>query len=87
MSFGYGDDGQLGHGDEERQHTPKLIEALRGKKVLQISAGENHSLVLAEGGAEVLSFGSGLDGQLGRRGGEPRVRSQSHRGAAAPCPL
>ena len=30
FSCGRGDDGQLGHGDEENQRTPKLIKALRG---------------------------------------------------------
>ena len=35
MSFGCGRHGQLGHGDDENQHTPKLVEALRGKKVLK----------------------------------------------------
>ena len=64
MSFGYGRCGQLGHGDEEDQHTPKLIEALRGKKVLQVSAGGMHSLVLLEGGG-VMSFGWGAYGRLG----------------------
>ena len=31
--------GQLGHGDTQDQLLPKVVEALRGKKVLQISAG------------------------------------------------
>ena len=31
MSFGSGEAGQLGHGDAENQHPPKLIEALLGK--------------------------------------------------------
>ena len=29
LAFGCGDDGQLGHGDDENQATPKLIEALQ----------------------------------------------------------
>jgi alpha-tubulin suppressor-like RCC1 family protein len=48
----------------EDQRTPKVIEALRGEKVVAVSAGENHSLVLTEAGA-VLSFGLGDDGCLG----------------------
>ena len=64
MSFGDAREGSLGHGNEEHQHTPKLIEALRGKRVLQVSGGDGHSLVLLEEGG-VMSFGSGADGQLG----------------------
>ena len=63
-SFGDGFQGQLGHGDNKRQTLPKLIEAMRGKKVVQVSAGTYHSLVLTESG-EVYSFGDGLQGQLG----------------------
>jgi alpha-tubulin suppressor-like RCC1 family protein len=54
----------LGHGDEENQLTPKVIEALRGERVVAVSAGGAHSLVLTEAGA-VLSFGDGGEGQLG----------------------
>ena len=63
-SSGYGGWFVLGHGDEENQPLPKLIEALRGKKVLQVSAGGYHSLVLLEGGG-VMSFGRGAIGRLG----------------------
>ena len=64
MSFGFGEDGRLGHGDMEHQHTPNLTQALRGKEVLQVSAGYLHSLVLLEGGG-VMSFGDERDGRLG----------------------
>ena len=63
-SFGDGSDGRLGHGDQEDQNLPKLIEAMRGKRVVQVSAGGYHSLVLTESG-EVYSFGNGRYGQLG----------------------
>ena len=65
LSFGYGGRGQLGHGGQEIQLTPKPIAALRGKKVLQVSAGQGHSLVLLEGGT-AMSFGDGHVGGLHR---------------------
>ena len=37
-SFGIGEDGRIGHGDEEDQSLPKLIAALQGKRVVQVSA-------------------------------------------------
>ena len=41
-----------------------MIEALRGERVVAVSAGGSHSLVLMEAGA-VLSFGCGGHGRLG----------------------
>ena len=63
-SFGWGDAGRLGHGDEEDQRTPRVIEGLRGVRACAVAAGRGHSLVLAASGA-VYSFGSGHHGQLG----------------------
>ena len=64
LSCGYGWKGRLGHGDEEDQHLPKLVEALRGVRVVAVSTGDLHSLVLADTGA-VYSFGQGGGGRLG----------------------
>ena len=65
LSFGNGGAGQLGHGDEEHQLVPKVIEALRGVRVVAIAAGGTHSMVLTDEG-EVLSFGKGEHGKLGQ---------------------
>ena len=52
LSFGEGKHGQLGHGDEEDQLVPKVIEALSDRRVVAIAAGGAHSMVLTdEGGA------------------------------------
>ena len=64
LSFGFGEEGQLGHGDEANQFVPKVIEALLGMRVVAIAAGGFHSLVLTDEGA-VLSFGGRIGGQLG----------------------
>ena len=61
LSFGSGWYGRLGHGDEEDQLEPKVIEALRGTRVVAIAAGAEHSMVLTDEGA-VLSFGQGSHG-------------------------
>jgi alpha-tubulin suppressor-like RCC1 family protein len=73
LSFGHGVDGCLGHGDDEDQRTPKVIEALRGERVVAVAAGGNHSLVLTEAGA-VLSFGHGRRGRLGHGDEEDQHR-------------
>eukprot|EP00947_MAST-08B_sp_MAST-8B-sp1_P004750 g4750.t1 len=54
----------LGHGNQEHQYVPKLIEALSSVRVCAVSAGEYHSLVLAEDG-KVYSCGDGEFGRLG----------------------
>ena len=74
-SFGWGLYGALGHGDQLSQHTPRLIEVLRGVRVSAVAAGGGHSLALSEG--KVYSFGWGDAGRLGHGDAEhtttPRV--------------
>ena len=55
-SFGEGENGSLGHGDWNNQHTPKLVEALQGVRVVAVAANAMASLALGEAG-EVYSFG------------------------------
>ena len=71
LSFGDGGNGQLGHGDDKDQHEPKVIEEMRGTRVVAIAAGIKHSMVLTDKG-EVLSFGRGWHGQLGHGDSEGR---------------
>ncbi|EOD22027.1 E3 ubiquitin ligase [Emiliania huxleyi CCMP1516] len=63
-SWGFGWNGRLGHGDEQDHSQPKKIEALAGRRVVAVSAGDFHSLALTVDGA-VWSWGRGVYGQLG----------------------
>ena len=63
-SWGDGDYGKLGHGDQQEQLLPKKIEALAGQRVVAVSAGAAHSLALTADGA-VWSWGRGTYGRLG----------------------
>jgi len=65
-SFGEGDFGKLGHGNEERQRTPKAIEALQGVRVSSIAAGAQTSLAVAASGV-AYGWGYGEDERLGLR--------------------
>eukprot|EP01156_Anaeramoeba_ignava_P022563 Anaeramoba_ignava/c20794_g3_i2.p1 GENE.c20794_g3_i2~~c20794_g3_i2.p1 ORF type:complete len:859 (-),score=337.64 c20794_g3_i2:45-2471(-) len=59
-SSGSNEHGQLGIGDETSKTTfPHLIESLLGRKIVEISAGRTHSMVLSEKG-KVYVFGSGI---------------------------
>jgi alpha-tubulin suppressor-like RCC1 family protein len=72
FSFGCGDRGQLGHGNDETLWQPRPIEALARVCVVAISAGQQHSLVLSDGGTP-HAFGSNFCGKLGM--GDQRNRS------------
>jgi len=63
-SWGSGEDGQLGHGDEQRRLLPKQVEALAGQRVVAVSAGAFHSIAITADGT-VWSWGRGFDGSLG----------------------
>ena len=63
-SFGSGDFGRLGHGDNLPHKTAKLVEILRDKDVRKITCGERHTVALTAEGS-IYSWGYGGDGQLG----------------------
>ena len=64
-SWGYNQYGQTGHGPQGlAQWEPRIIKGLEGIKIVQVLAGEEHSLALSEHG-EVYSWGRGTQGQLG----------------------
>jgi alpha-tubulin suppressor-like RCC1 family protein len=52
---------------------PRLVEALQKVVVMDIAAGDAHSLALT-GGGRVFCWGSGMDGQLGLGGVVPLTR-------------
>ena len=53
-----------GHGATANVQTPQLLKSLKDKRVVQISCGESHSLVLTDRGY-LYSWGRGFEGQLG----------------------
>ena len=73
LTFGSGDCGQLGHGIEEDDDLevpfPRIVYALRDKKICGISCGGIHNAAFTESG-QVFTWGCGDDGPLGRPGVE-----------------
>ena len=65
-SWGYGQQGQLGHGSSSNEKLPKLVTffAQRNVAVTQVAAGWRHSLALTTE-LHVYSWGHGDKGQLG----------------------
>ena len=50
-SWGDGEDGTLGHGDEQMQLLPKKVEAFADQRIIAVSAGRDYSLALTGSGA------------------------------------
>ena len=65
-SWGYGQQGQLGHGEGKNEKTPRRISFFtqRNIAVTQVAAGWRHSLALTTD-SHVYSWGHGDKGQLG----------------------
>lgn len=64
FTWGEGKFGRLGHGTERNCHSPRLVEALLGKRPRQLSCGGFHTAVVTEDG-KLYTFGGGEHGQLG----------------------
>ena len=76
-TFGRGDFGQLGHGDQQNQASPKRVEveAWQGRRVTSVACGEYHTAVILDDGT-LHTFGSGGSGRLGH-GDEQKQASPS----------
>ncbi|KAG8288256.1 E3 ubiquitin-protein ligase herc2 [Homalodisca vitripennis] len=70
-SWGEGDDGKLGHGNKAMCDRPTLIEALRGKEIVNIACGGSHSAAVTVHG-ELYTWGKGRYGRLGHGDTEDR---------------
>ncbi|XP_041440166.1 E3 ubiquitin-protein ligase HERC2 isoform X2 [Xenopus laevis] len=70
-TWGLGEYGRLGHGDNTTQLKPKMVKVLLGHRVIQIACGSRdaQTLALTDEGL-VFSWGDGDFGKLGRGGSE-----------------
>ncbi|CAM8956549.1 unnamed protein product [Rhodiola kirilowii] len=72
-TWGWGNHGCLGHGDEEYQSSPKVVSALADVKAVYVAAGFYTTFVVSEDG-NVYSFGYGESYCLGL--GNPAYNSE-----------
>jgi alpha-tubulin suppressor-like RCC1 family protein len=63
-TWGAGEDGRLGQGDEEHRLSPTLVQGLAHCAVLQVACGAEHSGALTDGG-KVYTWGEGSGGRCG----------------------
>ncbi|XP_077421369.1 serine/threonine-protein kinase Nek8 isoform X2 [Vanacampus margaritifer] len=64
MTFGSGSNGCLGHGNFNDVTQPKIVEALLGYELVQVSCGASHVLAMTNE-REVFAWGRGDNGRLG----------------------
>ncbi|XP_015510519.2 E3 ubiquitin-protein ligase HERC2 [Neodiprion lecontei] len=64
FSWGEGEDGKLGHGNHLSLHKPRLIEALKSRRIRDVACGSGHSAAIASNG-ELYTWGLGEYGRLG----------------------
>ncbi|KAH7282272.1 hypothetical protein KP509_35G022800 [Ceratopteris richardii] len=81
-TWGWGRYGCLGHGHEECEALPKVVESLQHVKAVHVATGDYTTFVVAEDG-DVYSFGSGESASLGHLGNSD---SQAHRHANVMLP-
>nr|XP_029122363.1 ultraviolet-B receptor UVR8 isoform X1 [Elaeis guineensis] len=67
-TWGWGRYGCLGHGNEECESVPKVVEALSNIKAVHVATGDYTTFVVAETG-DVYSFGCGESSSLGHSTG------------------
>lgn len=67
LTWGNGSDGQLGHGCDSDETSPRLVDALLPHIIVDGECGVAHTAVVTVSGA-VYVFGSNAHGQLGLRG-------------------
>ncbi|XP_019723785.1 serine/threonine-protein kinase Nek8 isoform X1 [Hippocampus comes] len=75
MTFGSGSNGCLGHGNFNDVTQPKIVEALLGYELVQVSCGASHVLAMTNE-REVFAWGRGDNGRLGLGTQDTRNRPQ-----------
>ena len=66
-TWGKGRYGRLGHGDSEDQSKPKLVEALKGYRVIDVACGSGDAQTLCiTDDDNVWAWGDGDYGKLGK---------------------
>jgi alpha-tubulin suppressor-like RCC1 family protein len=63
-TWGWGRYGCLGHGNEECESAPKMVESLSNIKAVHVATGDYTTFVVSEEG-DVYSFGCGESSSLG----------------------
>lgn len=64
FTWGRGDDGRLGHGDNGWKYVPRIIQSLEGQVIAQVTCGSYHTAAVGVNG-DLYTWGGGMYGKLG----------------------
>lgn len=64
FTWGRGDDGRLGHGDNGWKYVPRPTQSLAGQVVVQVTCGSYHTAAVT-GNGDLYTWGGGMYGKLG----------------------
>jgi len=65
VTWGRGEDGQLGHGDAESQNLPTIVQALNDKECDEVVCGAEYTIAVSRSKEMIWSWGWGDFGRLG----------------------
>lgn len=63
-TWGRGDDGRLGHGDNGWKYVPRLTHSLTGQIITHVTCGSYHTAAVSRNG-DLFTWGGGMYGKLG----------------------
>jgi len=63
-TWGRGDDGRLGHGDNGWKYVPRITQSLLGQIIVHVTCGSYHTAAVASNG-DLFTWGGGMYGKLG----------------------
>lgn len=64
LSWGRGEDGQLGHGDAEDRQAPQAVFSLLNRGVAALTCGAEYSMAVSPAEKQLFAFGWGDFGRL-----------------------
>uniref|UniRef100_A0A5B6ZU09 Putative ultraviolet-B receptor UVR8 n=1 Tax=Davidia involucrata TaxID=16924 RepID=A0A5B6ZU09_DAVIN len=82
-TWGWGRYGCLGHGNEECESVPKVVEALSEVKAVHVATGDYTTFVVSDDG-DVYSFGCGESSSLGHNTGAADGQENRHTNVTSP---
>ncbi|KAH7833151.1 hypothetical protein Vadar_003527 [Vaccinium darrowii] len=82
-TWGWGRYGCLGHGNEDCESIPKVVEALSEVKAVHVATGDYTTFVVSEEG-DVYSFGCGESSSLGHNTGGTDGQGNRHTNVLSP---
>ncbi|XP_052187075.1 ultraviolet-B receptor UVR8 [Diospyros lotus] len=82
-TWGWGRYGCLGHGNEDCESVPKVVDSLNNIKAVHVATGDYTTFVVSEDG-DVYSFGCGESSSLGHNNGDVDGQANRHSNVLSP---